>query len=338
MYRAFALILIISSLAYADQRETLVIGVSVNTSNERGVGYAMYRGIQTAVNKINENNENGKEIQIILKNHKDNPDRARDHFKEFENIKNLVAIICGDSTPIIQYNLKTLKDINTLVVSPWAHIEDEGNSIINFSINLSERTKIILSNAKSQGYNNIALFTEYNLLGIKQNTEISTIIKENDLKKSFESWLHRGSNEFGLEEATKHPVDAILITNYSIPADRLILSLSKNIDLSKKPIYLLLETPLKQSTIIQTKNLDLREIGIKIKTQDSNNPLYEEAFQLAFDATFLIYKNHINQSNSNRKNIEHQGIVKYYPNFPEIGNSLISKEEYYLKEINNENQ
>ena len=105
-------------------------------------GLAIRRGIEIALSEINESGGIlGKQLHLITRDNSMVSARGIDNINEFSEIKNLVAVVGGISSPVALSEIDIIHDKKILYLDPWAaatNIVDNGKSP-NYVFRLSVR-------------------------------------------------------------------------------------------------------------------------------------------------------------------------------------------------------
>lgn len=112
-----------NSTTYAEEKQPdILIGLDADmSSGSAKAGEAIKRGMEIAVDEINgQGGVLGRNLDIIVKDHRGNPARGVDNLEELARTENLVAVMGGLHTPVAMHELKTIHKNGLPFLVPWA--------------------------------------------------------------------------------------------------------------------------------------------------------------------------------------------------------------------------
>ncbi|WP_422381193.1 ABC transporter substrate-binding protein [Marinicellulosiphila megalodicopiae] len=193
------IISIVSPLAFSD---ALIIGLDADMSAVAKLGgQAIERGALLAIDEINANGGVlGKQLKLVVKDHRGNPARGVDNILDFAKIPNLVGILGGVHTPVVLSELKAIHDNKIVFISAWA----AGTSIIdngydpNFVFRVSVRDEhaglVLIQHAQKKGANKIALLLERTGWGRSNEVSIKNAAQKFGIQISDIQWFNWQEN------------------------------------------------------------------------------------------------------------------------------------------------
>ena len=147
---------------------SLIIGLDADmTSGSAQSGLAIRRGVVLALDEINAaGGLLGRPVELIVRDHRGNPDRGVDNIVEFAEMSDVLAVVGGLHTPVALRELKTIHDQQMIYLGPWA----AGTPIVqneyspNFVFRVSVRDEyaggFLVDRALERGLSKIGLLLE----------------------------------------------------------------------------------------------------------------------------------------------------------------------------------
>lgn len=197
-------ILLFSVSACNDKDETIKIGVvGTMTGSQSDLSVSGRRGIEIAVDEINGNGGiNGRQIELIVKNDENNPDRAAEIVKEF--VEEEVSYVIGHYTSgmmLAAYDELASQDIlylgPTVSADNLSTIED---SFIRFIASTQEQAQIINDVALRDGHKRFIVIYDQKNIGFNEY-----------LYQNFEALLE-SNNGFVVESFDFESTDEVTMT------------------------------------------------------------------------------------------------------------------------------
>ena len=167
--------------ALFDERE-IVIGLDADLAGNSALsGLAIRRGIELAMDEINaDGGVLGKRLRLLTRDNSMISERGMENLRRFAAIPNLVAVVCGISSPVVLSELDFVHKHGILLLDPWAAatgIVDNGfqpNYVFRVSVRdeyaagfllpealkVSDRVALLLSNNAWGRGNHQALLSE----------------------------------------------------------------------------------------------------------------------------------------------------------------------------------
>ena len=102
--------------------DSVILGLDADmTSGSAASGEAIRRGALLAIEQINKDGGlAGRKVELVVRDHRGNPDRGVDNILEFSTMPNLLAVVGGIHTPVALQELKTIHEKKVLYLGPWA--------------------------------------------------------------------------------------------------------------------------------------------------------------------------------------------------------------------------
>lgn len=146
----------------------ILIGLDADmTSQAAEGGESIRRGAMVAIREINEaGGVLGRELELIVRDHRGNPTRGLDHILELAQLENLVAVLGGMHTPVALHQLKAIHENRLVYLAPWAAgtpIVDNGyepNYVFRVSVRDALAGGFMVDYAFKAGYRKLGLLFE----------------------------------------------------------------------------------------------------------------------------------------------------------------------------------
>lgn len=179
-------------------KSTIKIGLDADLSAvAKEGGLAIQRGAQMAIDEINENGGLlGKQLELIVKDHKGNPARGRYNIESLVKEPGLLAILGGVHTPVVLQELELIHKHKVPFLVPWAAgtpIIDNGfepNFVFRVSVRDSEAATVMLLHAKNQGHQKVALLLEQTGWGRSNEKSMLKAAEQFGIEVSQISWFN----------------------------------------------------------------------------------------------------------------------------------------------------
>jgi len=154
----------LSSASSAD----IVIGLDADMSlGSAKAGEAIRRGAELAIDEINrKGGVLGRQLTLVVKDHRGNPARGRDNVQDFGAMPNLVAVLGGLHTPVALYELETVHRLGLIYLVPWAAgtpVVRNGyspNYVFRVSVRDDLAGEFLIKKALAKGFRKPALLLE----------------------------------------------------------------------------------------------------------------------------------------------------------------------------------
>lgn len=222
-YYLAAALLIASFTAQADS-SPFIIGVDADLSSFAvDGGKAIQRGVQLAVDEINDNGGLlGRQLIVKSRDHRGNPARGIHNITQFASMKNLLAIVGGVHTPVVMAELETIHKYNALLLVPWAAgtpIIDNGyspNNVFRVSVRDAEAGRVLMKHAKENGVSRVALVLERTAWGRSNDRSLTEAAAQLDISIVSKHWINWQQKAFFDEITRLKKQDAqavIMVTN-----------------------------------------------------------------------------------------------------------------------------
>ncbi|MEQ8693903.1 MAG: ABC transporter substrate-binding protein [Gammaproteobacteria bacterium] len=211
-----------NSTTYAEEKQPdILIGLDADmSSGSAKAGEAIKRGMEIAVDEINgQGGVLGRNLDIIVKDHRGNPARGVDNLEELARTENLVAVMGGLHTPVAMHELKTIHKNGLPFLVPWA----AGTPVVangfdpNFVFRVSVRDEyaggFMVKYAVEKGFTKIGLALENTGWGRSNEKAMKEALKQVGLSPVSIGWFHWGTQDMegALSDILSAKPDAILL-------------------------------------------------------------------------------------------------------------------------------
>lgn len=183
---------------HSDENE-IIIGLNADlVASSSLAGQSIKRGMELAVNEINENGGVlGKKFRIIAKDNSGISAQGIDNMKFFSKLNNMVAVMCGIYSPIALAELEIVHQEKIILLNPWAaatKIVDNGYKP-NYVFRVSVRDEFagpFLVKKALQKHKKVALLLVNDGWGKGNLSSISTALSKKDMKPVAIEWFNWG--------------------------------------------------------------------------------------------------------------------------------------------------
>ena len=202
---------------------SLVIGLSADmSSGSSQAGVAIMRGATLAINDINSKGGMlGRPLELVVRDHRGNPDRGIDNMIEFAEMKDVIAVLGGLHTPVALRELPTIHQREMIYLSPWAAgtpVVENGYSP-NFVFRVSVRDEyaggFLVNHALNRGFRKIGLLLERTGWGRSNEIAIKDAIAVRSQNPPKIEWFNLGEVEMNsqLGRLLAADVDCVLLVS-----------------------------------------------------------------------------------------------------------------------------
>ncbi|MFK7738337.1 MAG: ABC transporter substrate-binding protein [Pirellulaceae bacterium] len=180
--------------------DSLVVGLDADmTSASAESGEAIRRGLELALEEINRSGGLlGKPVELIVRDHRGNPDRGLGNLAAFAEVPNLLGVFGGIHTPVAIRELEFIHENNILYLVPWAAgtpIVDNGHSP-NYVFRVSVRDQyaggFLVGRAVKRGATKIGLLLERTSWGRSNEKAMKSALANEGLLPVGEEWFNWG--------------------------------------------------------------------------------------------------------------------------------------------------
>ncbi|MEM7474924.1 MAG: ABC transporter substrate-binding protein [Planctomycetota bacterium] len=184
-------------------KDSIVIGLDADMSSGAAKsGEAIRRGLELAIEQINcSGGLLGKQVELIIRDHRGNPDRGLGNLEAFCQVPNLLGVFGGIHTPVAMRELEFIHENKILYFGPWA----AGTPIVNngYSPNYVFRVSVrdeyaggfLVGQALNRGNTRIGLMLERTAWGRSNEKAIGDALSERGLEAIGTEWFNWGERD-----------------------------------------------------------------------------------------------------------------------------------------------
>lgn len=206
------------------------------TSGSAASGEAIRRGIVLAIDEINaKGGLLGRPVELVVRDHRGNPDRGKQNISEFAEMRGLVAVVGGIHTPVAIQELPIIHEKKIPYLGPWAAgtpVVSNGYSP-NFVFRVSVRDEyaggFLVKQALDAGKTRIALLLERTAWGRSNETAIGNALRKVGMNPVAVEWLNWGEQDLTsqVQSIQKEDADVILLVCNSLEGVAAIRSVAE---------------------------------------------------------------------------------------------------------------
>lgn len=166
---------------------------------------AIQRGAEIAAAEINANGGvlGGRPLQVVIRNNNSMPARARDNLRELATIPEVVAVMSGKHSPVVQRLKPLIHELGIPYLVPWAAADDitddlyEPGFIFRLSMRDSWAMGALVREAEARGLRRIGVLMPNNGWGRSNRAAIETVLAEGRRARLVsEQWYNFGDPAF----------------------------------------------------------------------------------------------------------------------------------------------
>jgi tripartite ATP-independent transporter DctP family solute receptor len=218
----------------AHSQEQIVIGINADFSLDSVSGLAIKRGVELAVNEINDQGGLlGKPIRILSYDHQVMPSKGKSNINELIKRDDLVAIIGGKHSAVIVAEIDTIQKHKIPYLIPWAAAAEltENGYADNYLFRISANDKTVskfLVDSLLERYNSPAIVVENSVWGRGNLERMTNRLTEKGFFPKAKIIINRGQKNFEqeIESILKSNADSILLVLNANEGSRFVYTLA----------------------------------------------------------------------------------------------------------------
>ena len=206
--------------------DSLVIGLDADmSSGSARSGEAIRRGLELAIEEINrEGGLLGRPVELIVRDHRGNPDRGLDNLAAFTEVRDLIGVFGGIHTPVAIRELEFIHSNDLLYFCPWAAgtpVVKNGytpNHVFRVSVRDEYAGGFLVRSALRRGGKKIGLMLERTAWGRSNEKAMKEALAEQGLEPVGEEWFSWGEKDLRLltQRLAAQGCDTILLVCNSL--------------------------------------------------------------------------------------------------------------------------
>lgn len=192
----------------AESNEQIVIGINADLSRARTAGLSIKRGVQLAVDEINESGGLlGKPVQVIARDHRLISSVGQENMRYFSEREDVVAVIGGKHSAIVASEIELVQKLKIPYLIPWAAsaaIIDNGfedNYLFRISANDRLSCRFIANQAVKKA-KKVAIVVENTIWGRGNLEGMREVLGLNDSILVHEKVFNLGQDSYKTEVAS----------------------------------------------------------------------------------------------------------------------------------------
>ncbi len=286
-------------LATPQSEDSIVIGLDADmTSGSATSGEAIRRGIDLAIGEINRSGGLlGRRMELVVRDHRGNPDRGTNNIREFAEMRNVVAVMGGIHTPVALQELSVIHEEKIVYLVPWAAgtpIVSNGyspNYVFRVSVRDEYAGGFLVRKAIERNYSKIGLLLERTGWGRSNEIAMVQALNDHDMEPVEVAWLNWGESDLSNQIDRLHDAgaDAILLVANSLEGHAAIKAIA-NIPSSRRPAVVS-HWGISAGNFFDLARDDLQRIDLQfLQTHSFIRPRYPERSKALFEAYRKRYK------------------------------------------------
>lgn len=181
----------------------IVVGLDADMSAGSALGgEAIRRGIALAIDEINATGGPlGRPLELVVRDHRGNPDRGIDNIDEFAAMDDLVAVVGGIHTPVAMAELDALHKHEIIYLDPWAAgtaVVDNGrnpNFVFRVSVRDEYAGEFLIKAAFERGYKKPGLLLWQTAWGRSNEQAMTAALAKRDAEPAGVQWFNTGTKD-----------------------------------------------------------------------------------------------------------------------------------------------
>lgn len=203
---------------------SLIIGLDADlSSGSARAGESIRRGAILAIEEINSRGGLlGRPVELVVRDHRGNPDRGVDHVEEFATrMDDVLAVLGGLHTPVALRELDAIHEHEMLFLVPWAAgtpVVDHGRQpdyVFRVSVRDEYAGGFLVRKALERGATRPGLLLERTGWGRSNLTAITNALAEQGQESPPVAWFNWGETDMNsqLDQLLGSGVDLILLVS-----------------------------------------------------------------------------------------------------------------------------
>ncbi len=200
---------------------SLIIGLDADmSSGSAQAGLAIERGVVLAIDEINASGGLlDRPVELIVRDHRGNPDRGVDNIDEFSAMSDVLAIVGGLHTPVAIRELPSIHDHKMIYLGPWAAgtpVVQNGfspNYIFRVSVRDEYAGGFLVDRALERGLSKMGLLLERTAWGRSNEKAMQNALIDRGKGKAHVEWFNLGEKDMTpqLGRLNESDVDCVLM-------------------------------------------------------------------------------------------------------------------------------
>ncbi|MDM8551903.1 ABC transporter substrate-binding protein [Desulfobacterales bacterium HSG2] len=177
------------------------IYIDADRTGVRESGISIEQGIRTALSEVN-NKLNGREVELIILDHRGNSARSRLHLEKFLKDENALAVFAGLHSPPLLANREFIHQNGILTLVPWAaagpitRYPSKENWIFRLSVDDTKAGYVIAAHAIiKRNFQKPHLLLEQTGWGTSNHKTMTRALKEQGMAEPDVIWFNWGLKE-----------------------------------------------------------------------------------------------------------------------------------------------
>lgn len=199
----------------------ILIGLDADMSASSATGgEAIRRGVVIAIDEVNRaGGVLGRPLELVVRDHRGNPDRGIDNISDFAAMEDLVAVVGGIHTPVAMAELEAIHEHGLLYLGPWA----AGTGVVdndydpNFVFRVSARDEYVgeflINAAFERGYRHPALLLWQTAWGRSNEVAMTTALDLRGKEPAAVEWFNTGAESLAgqLDRFKRSGADVVML-------------------------------------------------------------------------------------------------------------------------------
>jgi len=215
------------------------------TSGAAQSGEAIRRGVVLAVEQINaQGGLLGRPLELIVRDHRGNPDRGVDNILEISQMDDVVAVVGGLHTPVAMRELEVIHDKHLVFLVPWAAgtkvVDNEysPNYVFRVSVRDEYAGGFLIQNALDRQLTQVGLLLERTAWGRSNEKAMTDSLESHGFKPAAIEWFNWGETDFGdhLARLVEADSQAIMLVCNPLEGSRVVAAMTRVPEDKRLPI------------------------------------------------------------------------------------------------------
>lgn len=232
----------------ADEAAPLVLAIDAEFGVHAATSaQAIQRGAEIAAAEINAGGGllGGRPLRVVIRNNNSMPARARDNLRELAANPDVVAVMTGKHSPVVQQLKPLIRELGIPYLVPWAAADDitddpnESAYIFRLSMRDSWAMSTLVREVEARGMRRIGVILPNNGWGRSNRAAIETLLAERGrVRLVGEQWYNFGQPSFRAQydALLAEHADALVFVGNELEGVALVEEIARRPEADRLPV------------------------------------------------------------------------------------------------------
>ncbi|MGI9508159.1 MAG: ABC transporter substrate-binding protein [Geminicoccaceae bacterium] len=187
--------------------QPILVGLDADMSASAATGgEAIRRGALIAIDEVNRSGGIiGRPLELVVRDHRGNPDRGIDNINDLAAMDDLVAVIGGIHTPVAMAELEAIHENQLLYLGPWAAgtgIVDNGydpNFVFRVSVRDEHAGEFLIDATLERGHRRPAFLLWQTAWGRSNEIAMTAALERRGMEPAAVEWFNTGAKSLSTQ-------------------------------------------------------------------------------------------------------------------------------------------